>query len=128
MIWRKGTRTSFASSGVTKILRDEGSGPVVTAGMVVPGLERMFMRSSCSNTVVCFRHCEERKLPSNPVLCSKRSGLLRFARNDGGYGVSRHLRLHFQPGAYPCVRIGILGDIGNNRDRIGAGFENLRCL
>src|SRR5258707_5607733 len=32
MISRSGTRTSGASSGVTKILRDEGSGPVVTAG------------------------------------------------------------------------------------------------
>src|SRR5258705_2872801 len=32
MISRNGTRTSGASSGVTKILRDEGSGPVVTAG------------------------------------------------------------------------------------------------
>jgi hypothetical protein len=31
---------------VTKILRDEGSGPVVTAGSVVFGLERMFMGSS----------------------------------------------------------------------------------
>ena len=43
MISRKGTRTSGASSGVTKILRDDGSGPVVTAGSVVSGLERMFM-------------------------------------------------------------------------------------
>src|SRR6476619_978923 len=32
MISRSGTRTSGASSGVTKILRDDGSGPVVTAG------------------------------------------------------------------------------------------------
>src|SRR6476646_2847447 len=32
MISRKGTRTSGASSGVPKILRDDGSGPVVTAG------------------------------------------------------------------------------------------------
>jgi hypothetical protein len=32
---------------VTKILREAGSGPVVTAGSVVSGLERMFMGSSC---------------------------------------------------------------------------------
>src|SRR3954452_4802145 len=41
MISRRGTRTSGASSGVTKILRDDGSGPVVTAGFssaVVTGL------------------------------------------------------------------------------------------
>ena len=43
MISRSGTRTSGASSGVTKIFREEGSGPVVTAGRVVSGLERMFM-------------------------------------------------------------------------------------
>ena len=43
MISRSGTRTSGASSGVTKILREAGSGPVVTAGRVVSGLERMFM-------------------------------------------------------------------------------------
>src|SRR5438874_1037168 len=41
MISRSGTRTSLAASGVTKILRDEGSGPVVTAGSVVSGLGRM---------------------------------------------------------------------------------------
>src|SRR3954466_13828745 len=43
MISRKGTRTSGASSGVTQILREAGSGPVVTAGSVVSGLDRMFM-------------------------------------------------------------------------------------
>src|ERR1700733_13928400 len=43
MISRKGTRTSDASSGVIQILREAGSGPVVTAGSVVSGLERMFM-------------------------------------------------------------------------------------
>src|ERR1700712_2599094 len=32
MISRSGTRTSGASSGVTKILREAGRGPVVTAG------------------------------------------------------------------------------------------------
>jgi hypothetical protein len=43
MISRNGTRTSGASSGVTQIFREAGSGPVVTAGSVVSGLERMFM-------------------------------------------------------------------------------------
>src|SRR5215469_7214308 len=46
MISRKGTRRSDAASGVAKILREDGSGPVVTAGRVVSGLERIFMASS----------------------------------------------------------------------------------
>jgi hypothetical protein len=53
MISRSGTSRSGASSGVTKILRDAGSGPVVTAGSVVSGLERMFMGSSF---VFVYRH------------------------------------------------------------------------
>jgi hypothetical protein len=43
MISRRGTRTSAASSGVTKILRDEGSGPVVTAGFSSAELMALFM-------------------------------------------------------------------------------------
>ena len=43
MISRNGTRRSGAASGVAKIFRDEGRGPVVTAGRVVSGLERMFI-------------------------------------------------------------------------------------
>src|SRR5258705_4402667 len=43
MISRRGTRRSGAVSGVAKIFRDEGRGPVVTAGRVVSGLERMFI-------------------------------------------------------------------------------------
>src|SRR3954452_2755765 len=43
MISRKGTRTSAASSGVTKILRDDGSGPVVTAGFSSAELTGLFM-------------------------------------------------------------------------------------
>jgi hypothetical protein len=62
MISRSGTRRSGASSGTAKILRDEGSGPVVTAGSVVSGLERMFMGSSCEflfiGGVAFVRHCE----------------------------------------------------------------------
>ncbi len=43
MISRRATRSSSASSGVAKILRDEGSGLVVTAGTVASGLGRMFI-------------------------------------------------------------------------------------
>src|SRR5258708_17088338 len=43
MISRKGTRTSAASSGVTKILRDEGRGPVVTAGFSSAVLTGLFI-------------------------------------------------------------------------------------
>jgi hypothetical protein len=46
MISRSGTRRSGAASGVAKIFRDEGRGPVVTAGRVVSGLERMFIMLS----------------------------------------------------------------------------------
>src|SRR4051794_3820356 len=49
MISRSGTRRSGAASGEAKIFRDEGSGPVVTAGTVLSGLERMFMGSSLSS-------------------------------------------------------------------------------
>src|ERR1700716_2030748 len=43
MISRSGTRTSAASSGVTKILRDEGRGPVVTAGFSSADITGLFM-------------------------------------------------------------------------------------
>src|ERR1700736_4075551 len=43
MISRSGTRTSGAASGVTKILRDEGRGPVVTAGFSSAELMGLFM-------------------------------------------------------------------------------------
>src|ERR1700688_141066 len=48
MISRSGTCTSGASSAATKILRDEGSGPVVTAGFssaVVTGLFMVLLPS-----------------------------------------------------------------------------------
>ncbi|MDU6243650.1 MAG: hypothetical protein E6614_32665, partial [Bradyrhizobium sp.] len=47
---------------------EEGSGPVVTAGSVVSGLERMFMGSSFSIVVVGVnggRHCEARERGSH---------------------------------------------------------------
>src|SRR6202035_5967105 len=84
MISRSGTRTSGASSGVIKILRDAGSGPVVTAGSVVSGLERMFMVYPPVNFY--FSRC---LLPSlRGALATKQSslrldGLLRCARHDG---------------------------------------------
>src|ERR1700704_3383469 len=43
MISRRGTRPPRASSGVTKILRDEGRGPVVTAGFRSAELMGLFM-------------------------------------------------------------------------------------
>src|ERR1700682_6546943 len=43
MISRSGTRTSGASSGVMNILRDEASGPVVTAGFSSAVLMALFM-------------------------------------------------------------------------------------
>src|SRR5215468_12465525 len=46
MISRSGTLRSGAASGFAKIFREEARGPVVTAGSVVLGLERMFMGSS----------------------------------------------------------------------------------
>ena len=62
MISRKGTRRSGAASGDAKIFREEGSGPVVTAGSVVSGLERMFMGSSvlilvCTNADLVILRC-----------------------------------------------------------------------
>src|ERR1700730_6549745 len=93
MISRRGTRTSGASSGVTKILREAGSGPVVTAGSVVSGLERMFMASS-----------------------------LWVALNSSGFW------LVFEPRAHPRVGLGVLGDVADDGDRIGAGGKNLARL
>src|SRR6185436_2532430 len=84
MISRSGTRRSGAASGVAKIFRDEARGPVVTAGSVVSGLERMFIMYPPLNSVGCFRHCEERS--DEAIHCHRTrgaNGLLRFARNDG---------------------------------------------
>jgi hypothetical protein len=36
----------------------------------------------------CCRHCEEHLRRSNPVLALSKTGLLRFARNDGAEQVS----------------------------------------
>src|SRR5579872_3329868 len=100
MISRNGTRKSVAASGLTKILREEGNGPVVTAGRVVSGFWRMFMGSSLLIGVCAgfyFRHCEERQRRSNPAsFRGGISGLLRFARNDGGGNLSRVLPPSFR--------------------------------
>src|ERR1700722_20403052 len=87
MISRSGTRRSGAASGFAKILREEGSGPVVTAGRVVSGLERMFMVSS-------------------------------LVSRSGGFGALT------KPLFDPCIGVGVLGDIGNDGDGIGAGGKN----
>src|SRR3569623_3794409 len=63
MISRKGTRRSGAASGDAKIFREEGSGPVVTAGTVLSGLERMFM-GILLNSLVSLR--ERQSLLSSP--------------------------------------------------------------
>jgi hypothetical protein len=73
---------------VIQILREAGSGPVVTAGSVVSGLERMFMLSSVVFLMgwfrhSCSRHCEEHLRRSNPWRGVLLNGLLRCARNDG---------------------------------------------
>src|SRR3954449_4695345 len=74
MISRSGTRRSGAASGEAKIFRDEGSGPVVTAGTVLSGLERMFMGSSglirmCvrlgEGGEFLLRHCERSEAIQN---------------------------------------------------------------
>src|SRR5579872_5057234 len=89
MISRKGTRKSLAASGVAKILREEGKGPVVTAGTVVSGLERMFIWSSLQ---------------------------ISFSGGPGALA---------KPLFDPFVGVGVLGDVGNDRDRIRAGCKNL---
>jgi hypothetical protein len=87
MISRSGTRTSDASSGVTKILRDEGSGPVVTAGSVVSGLERMFMGSSFEFLLVAAlnfdRHCERSEAIHNGARGTMDCFVACAPRNDG---------------------------------------------
>src|SRR3569832_1758069 len=94
MISRKGTRSSGAASGEAKIFREEGSGPVVTAGTVFSVLERMFMGSS-GLILLCvrlshggqlvLRHCERSEAIQK---CIRGSSLdcfvARAPRNDEG--------------------------------------------
>src|SRR5215210_6894498 len=47
---------------------------------------------------------------------------------DHAFLTSRGLRVLSEPGAHPRVGIGILGDIADHGDAVGAGNENLRRL
>src|SRR6185312_5439525 len=88
MISRSGTLRSGAALGPAKILREEGSGPVVTAGRVVSGLERMFMMFLLVTLTIVVRHCER----SEAIHGSASGGMDCFVacapRNDG-CGVSQ---------------------------------------
>src|SRR5258705_9676154 len=130
MISRSGTRTSGASSGVTKILRDEGSGPVVTAGSVVSGLERMFMvyppvdfylSRRCISIIIARSVCNE---AIHRAVCVSMDC---FALAMTGR-ISRGLRVHLQPRAHPRVGIWVLRHVADHGDGIGAGGENLGGL
>src|SRR4051812_50057736 len=100
MISRNGTRRSGAASGEAKIFRDEGSGPVVTAGTVFSGLERMFMGSS-GLILLCvrlsdggeflLRHCEEPLRRSNPdCLCGETLDCFASLAMTGGESDAHH--------------------------------------
>src|SRR3984893_4156323 len=84
MISRKGTRRSGAASGFAKILREDGSGPVVTAGSVLSGLERVFMGSSF--VLLSFRTVRSADRSGISKLWSEIPGslALRAPRNDAG--------------------------------------------
>src|SRR5437868_2244431 len=142
MISRSGTRTSPAASGVTKILREAGSGPVVTAGSVASGLERMFIIYPPLNFYLSMpslrangsRECApDDRLREAIHSCPQGGGMDCFVacapRNDGGgfsLLISSGLRVHSEPRAYPCVGIGGLGDIADDGDGIRAGGKDLR--
>src|SRR3954470_5256533 len=100
MISRKGTRKSGAASGDAKIFREDGSGPVVTAGTVLSGLERMFMGSSGLIRMgvrrddageFLFRHCERseaiQNLSAAAVWIASSQGLLAMT---SGKSEARH--------------------------------------
>src|SRR5437879_3667800 len=131
MISRSGTRTSLAASGMTKILRDDGSGPVVTAGMVVSGLERMFIIYPPLNFYLSIPSLRAKR--SNPWLSKMvkwiASSLALLAMTVGRpVRSSRGLRVLAEPGAYPCVGVGVLGDVADDGDGIRAGSKNLGGL
>src|SRR5690348_3822556 len=81
MISRSGTFTSGALAAVEKILREEGRGPVVTAGRVVSGLERMFMESSV-NCCHSGRSAERGSIRNLEVVARDSGFTLRVPRND----------------------------------------------
>src|SRR3981081_1420281 len=143
MISRSGTRTSGASSGVTKILRDDGSGPVVTAGFSSAVFTVLFMVYPPVNSIYRSRHCEptgRRKAPPDDrlreAIHSSANGEMDCfvacaSRNDGCGGLatpSRRLHVQSEPRAHPCIGIGVLGDVADHGDRVGAGGEDLLGL
>src|SRR5207248_372714 len=108
MISRSGTRTSLAASGVTKILREAGSGPVVTAGSVLSGLERMFIWYppflSCCHSGHGPRRGPIRNLDVWGEITGSRQ---RAPRNDGGGFVAHLMRpLHLDRAIGGPVRRG----------------------
>src|SRR3954466_478634 len=101
MISLRGTRRSGAASGEAKIFRDEGSGPVVTAGTGLSGLERMFMGSSglirmCvrlgEGGEFLLRHCERseaiQNLSAETVWIASSQVLLAMTSGESG-GITR---------------------------------------
>jgi hypothetical protein len=50
-----------------------------------------------------FRHCEKRLRRSNPVFVGQKTGLLRFARNDGAAAWSQTIT--GQTTALPCGQV-----------------------
>src|ERR1700740_3472249 len=82
MISRSGTFSSGAVRGLAKILREEGSGPVVTAGRVVSGLERMFMGSSVYIVGVAARETSTAVIPAKAGIQYSR-GLSEMRRSRG---------------------------------------------
>src|ERR1700733_6006576 len=125
MISRSGTRTSGASSGVTKILRDAGSGPVVTAGSVVSGLERMFMGSSVGycRLFSSLRAGAKQSRATKEIWIA--SSLALLAMTVGRFvSISSGLRILPEPLPDPRVGVGVLGDVADHGDRVGAGGED----
>src|SRR5260370_41648613 len=88
MISRRGTRRSGAASGVAKIFRDEGRGPVVTAGRVVSGLERMFILYP--PLYCCHSGRSEGPIRNLDVVARDSGFALRAPRNDAGGSFVNH--------------------------------------
>src|ERR1700744_4669590 len=131
MISRSGTRISGASSGVTKILREACSGPVVTAGSVVSGLERMFMAYPPLNSLVVqfviARSVSDEAIQSCGVILDCFAALAMTV--DGLFiRLSRGLCVLAEPLSDPRVGVGVLGDVADDGNRVGAGGKDRRGL
>src|SRR5882762_2825213 len=105
MISRSGMRISVASSGVTKILRDDGSGPVVTAGFSSAELMGLFMVL----------------LPSGDKFLSvpKSKQAKQRARHDPGRGGNGYEIRPLQHGAAGLHHIGRRGQPNCAADEVG---------